>query len=105
MNDSAATTINRALCRPHYSSSYEQLMRRPLRQSYDPSSLGVTRPTPYEERTLKAVSLNVEEQECRSLSSRGRGGLVVRPRLWGQRAPGSRPDSTDDPPCMGPVAR
>ncbi|GBM32041.1 hypothetical protein AVEN_127380-1 [Araneus ventricosus] len=35
----------------------------------------------------------------------GRGGLVVRSRLWGRRAPGSKPDSTDDPPCMGPVAR
>ncbi|GBN87709.1 hypothetical protein AVEN_131809-1 [Araneus ventricosus] len=37
--------------------------------------------------------------------SRGRGDLVVRSRLWGRRAPGSRPDSTEDPPCMGPVAR
>ncbi|GBN49777.1 hypothetical protein AVEN_74068-1 [Araneus ventricosus] len=35
----------------------------------------------------------------------GRGGLVVRPRLWGRRIPGSIPDSTEDPPCMGPVAR
>ncbi|GBN77427.1 hypothetical protein AVEN_215951-1 [Araneus ventricosus] len=36
---------------------------------------------------------------------RGRGGLVVRSRLWGWRVQGSRPDSTEDPPCMGPVAR
>ncbi|GBL99474.1 hypothetical protein AVEN_68765-1 [Araneus ventricosus] len=36
---------------------------------------------------------------------RGRGGLVVRSRLWGRKVPGSRPDSTEDPPCMGPVAR
>ncbi|GBN04794.1 hypothetical protein AVEN_49294-1 [Araneus ventricosus] len=35
----------------------------------------------------------------------GRGGLVVRSRLWGGRVPGPRPDSTEDPPCMGPVAR
>ncbi|GBN93223.1 hypothetical protein AVEN_210734-1, partial [Araneus ventricosus] len=28
----------------------------------------------------------------------GRGGLVVRSRLWRRRAPGSRPDSTEDPP-------
>ncbi|GBM31662.1 hypothetical protein AVEN_101281-1 [Araneus ventricosus] len=34
----------------------------------------------------------------------GCGGLVVRLRLWGQRAPGSKPDSIEDPPCMGPVA-
>ncbi|GBL85495.1 hypothetical protein AVEN_34660-1 [Araneus ventricosus] len=35
----------------------------------------------------------------------GRGGLVVRSRLWGRWVPGSRPDSTEDPPCMGTVAR
>ncbi|GBN46946.1 hypothetical protein AVEN_200205-1 [Araneus ventricosus] len=34
----------------------------------------------------------------------GRGGLVVRSRLWGRSAPGSKPDSTEDPPCMGPAA-
>ncbi|GBL90798.1 hypothetical protein AVEN_269081-1 [Araneus ventricosus] len=39
------------------------------------------------------------------LSVRGRGGLVVRSRLWDRRVPGSKPDSTEDPPCMGPVAR
>ncbi|GBL83094.1 hypothetical protein AVEN_165317-1 [Araneus ventricosus] len=36
---------------------------------------------------------------------KGRGGLVARSRLWGRRAPGSKPDSTEDPPFMGPVAR
>ncbi|GBM18303.1 hypothetical protein AVEN_147425-1 [Araneus ventricosus] len=35
----------------------------------------------------------------------GRGGLVVSSRPWGRRAPGPRPDSTEYPPCMGPVAR
>ncbi|GBL72373.1 hypothetical protein AVEN_115306-1 [Araneus ventricosus] len=35
----------------------------------------------------------------------GRGGLVVRPRPWGRRAPGSKPDSTEDPPFMVPAAR
>ncbi|GBL68646.1 hypothetical protein AVEN_159633-1 [Araneus ventricosus] len=34
----------------------------------------------------------------------GRGGLLVRSRLWGRRAPGSKPNSTEDPPCMGPGA-
>ncbi|GBO12034.1 hypothetical protein AVEN_241308-1 [Araneus ventricosus] len=33
----------------------------------------------------------------------GFGGLVARSRLWGRRAPGSKPDSTEDPPCMGPL--
>ncbi|GBN69761.1 hypothetical protein AVEN_206969-1 [Araneus ventricosus] len=36
---------------------------------------------------------------------RGRGGLVVRSRLWGRRAPGPKPDSTEDPTGMEPVAR
>ncbi|GBL92177.1 hypothetical protein AVEN_91518-1 [Araneus ventricosus] len=35
----------------------------------------------------------------------GRGGLVARSRLWNRRVPGSKPDSTDDPSCMGPAAR
>ncbi|GBN40809.1 hypothetical protein AVEN_16221-1, partial [Araneus ventricosus] len=34
-----------------------------------------------------------------------RGSLVVRSRLRGRRAPGSKPDSTEDPPCMGPAVR
>ncbi|GBM66922.1 hypothetical protein AVEN_199898-1 [Araneus ventricosus] len=34
-----------------------------------------------------------------------RGGLVVGSRLWGRRAPGSKPDSTENPPCMGPASR
>ncbi|GBN79373.1 hypothetical protein AVEN_82288-1 [Araneus ventricosus] len=36
---------------------------------------------------------------------RGRGGLVVRSRLWGRRVPGSKPDSSEDPLCMGPATR
>ncbi|GBN62503.1 hypothetical protein AVEN_99533-1 [Araneus ventricosus] len=30
----------------------------------------------------------------------GRGGLVVRFRLWGRRDLGSNPDSTEDPSCI-----
>ncbi|GBL94847.1 hypothetical protein AVEN_197527-1 [Araneus ventricosus] len=26
-------------------------------------------------------------------------------RLWCRRLPGPKPDSTEDPPCMGPAAR
>ncbi|GBN67708.1 hypothetical protein AVEN_134085-1 [Araneus ventricosus] len=37
--------------------------------------------------------------------SSGRGGLVVRSRPRDRRVAGSQPDSTEDPPCMGPVAR
>ncbi|GBN04374.1 hypothetical protein AVEN_134724-1, partial [Araneus ventricosus] len=35
----------------------------------------------------------------------GRGGLVARFRPRDRRFAGSKPDSTEDPPCMGPVAR
>ncbi|GBM50046.1 hypothetical protein AVEN_172927-1 [Araneus ventricosus] len=34
----------------------------------------------------------------------GRGGLVVRSRHRDRRIAGSKPDSTEDPSCMGPVA-
>ncbi|GBM29586.1 hypothetical protein AVEN_130071-1 [Araneus ventricosus] len=34
----------------------------------------------------------------------GRDGLAAKSWLWGRSAPGSKPDSTEDPPCMGPVA-
>ncbi|GBM09026.1 hypothetical protein AVEN_229057-1 [Araneus ventricosus] len=34
----------------------------------------------------------------------GHGGLVVRCRLRCWRVPGSKPDSTEDPSCIGPVA-
>ncbi|GBO30026.1 hypothetical protein AVEN_146707-1 [Araneus ventricosus] len=37
--------------------------------------------------------------------SGGRSGLVVRSRPRDRRVAGSKPDSTEDPPCMGPVAR
>ncbi|GBM58564.1 hypothetical protein AVEN_74802-1 [Araneus ventricosus] len=38
------------------------------------------------------------------MKSHFRGGLVVRSRFWGRRVPGSKPDSTEDPPYMKPVA-
>ncbi|GBO22527.1 hypothetical protein AVEN_188117-1 [Araneus ventricosus] len=34
----------------------------------------------------------------------GRGGLVARSRPPDRRVAGSNPDSTEDPPCMGPAA-
>ncbi|GBL72169.1 hypothetical protein AVEN_115158-1 [Araneus ventricosus] len=34
----------------------------------------------------------------------GSGGLVVMSRLWGRTAPGSKPDSTEDPACIGSAA-
>ncbi|GBN97975.1 hypothetical protein AVEN_253961-1 [Araneus ventricosus] len=36
---------------------------------------------------------------------RDRGGLSGRARLRGRSVPGSKPDSTEDPPCIGPVER
>ncbi|GBL90784.1 hypothetical protein AVEN_215525-1 [Araneus ventricosus] len=42
---------------------------------------------------------------CRcSIKLKVHGGLVVRSRLCDRKDPGSRPDSTEDPQCMGPVA-
>ncbi|GBL88585.1 hypothetical protein AVEN_195596-1 [Araneus ventricosus] len=35
------------------------------------------------------------------ISSFGHVGLVVRSRLRGLRDPGLKPDSTEDPPCVG----
>ncbi|GBN42077.1 hypothetical protein AVEN_225675-1 [Araneus ventricosus] len=45
LNDPAAATINRALWLSHNSPYYERLMRRTLRQRYDPSSAGGPTPT------------------------------------------------------------
>ncbi|GBM60760.1 hypothetical protein AVEN_233827-1 [Araneus ventricosus] len=47
----------------------------------------------------------VQNYEVHPKTTLGRGGRVARSRLWGRRVPGSKPDSTEDPPCMGPVAR
>ncbi|GBO01845.1 hypothetical protein AVEN_156989-1 [Araneus ventricosus] len=40
-----------------------------------------------------------------SAVKRGRGGLVVRSRPRDRKVAGPKPDSTEDPPCMGPAAR
>ncbi|GBM44592.1 hypothetical protein AVEN_221834-1 [Araneus ventricosus] len=39
------------------------------------------------------------------MPSGGRGGLVARSRPQDRRVAGSKTYSTEDPPCMGPVAR
>ncbi|GBL72103.1 hypothetical protein AVEN_115112-1 [Araneus ventricosus] len=39
------------------------------------------------------------------LNFKCRGDSVVRSRPWDRRVPGSKPDSTEDPPCTGPAAR
>ncbi|GBN46469.1 hypothetical protein AVEN_61462-1, partial [Araneus ventricosus] len=52
----------------------------------------------------KGVSGN-ESYERLSGVPWGRGGLVARSRPRDRRAAGPKPDSTEDPPCMGPVAR
>ncbi|GBN74466.1 hypothetical protein AVEN_235920-1 [Araneus ventricosus] len=52
---------------------------------------------------LKRV--NHKNDTSKSFKHRGRGGLVVRSRPRDRRVAGSKPDSTEDPPCMGPVAR
>ncbi|GBN24230.1 hypothetical protein AVEN_102235-1 [Araneus ventricosus] len=37
-------------------------------------------------------------------SEGGSGGLVVRSELWGRRVLGAKPDFTEDPSCIGPIA-
>ncbi|GBO29097.1 hypothetical protein AVEN_164664-1 [Araneus ventricosus] len=49
--------------------------------------------------TRSADSVSIKFQHLRR-----RGGLVVRSRPWDRRAPGPKPDSTEDPSCIGPVA-
>ncbi|GBN28678.1 hypothetical protein AVEN_268549-1 [Araneus ventricosus] len=55
-------------------------------------------PQVHEAMDTVSVSLRLRE-------GRGRVCLLVRPRLRGQRVPGSKSDSTEDPPYMEPVAR
>ncbi|GBL73670.1 hypothetical protein AVEN_230669-1 [Araneus ventricosus] len=47
---------------------------------------------------------SVERQYTHSALLLGRAGLVVRSRLRGRRAPGSKPDFTEDLSCIGPNA-
>ncbi|GBM76524.1 hypothetical protein AVEN_128831-1 [Araneus ventricosus] len=57
----------------------------------------------YEPRATRGLPSNTpRKQGC---EGKGSGGLVLSSRPWGRRAPGSEPDSTEDPSCMGPVAR
>ncbi|GBO45457.1 hypothetical protein AVEN_161492-1 [Araneus ventricosus] len=44
-------------------------------------------------------------EKAEKYKNRGRSGLVARSRPRDWRVAGSKPDSTEDPPCMGPVAR
>ncbi|GBO39007.1 hypothetical protein AVEN_249455-1, partial [Araneus ventricosus] len=41
----------------------------------------------------------------RLVSLNGRSGLAVRSQFRVRRAPGSKPDSPEDPPCMAPIER
>ncbi|GBM86959.1 hypothetical protein AVEN_156708-1, partial [Araneus ventricosus] len=50
-------------------------------------------------------SPRIINQDVKPRKGGGRGGPVVGSRPWGPRASGPKPDSTEDPPCMGPVAR
>ncbi|GBM33870.1 hypothetical protein AVEN_5916-1 [Araneus ventricosus] len=63
------------------------------------------------ETSASETALNCTEQKRETLSTyvmlfmNGLGGLVARSRPWGRRAPGPKPASTEDPPCMRPAAR
>ncbi|GBN26961.1 hypothetical protein AVEN_239638-1 [Araneus ventricosus] len=53
----------------------------------------------------RRVSESVAKQYIFLACTRGRSGLVVRSRPRDRRVAGSKPDSTEDPLCMEPVAR
>ncbi|GBM07118.1 hypothetical protein AVEN_177082-1 [Araneus ventricosus] len=40
-------------------------------------------------------------RRIRTRRAKGRGGQVATTWLWSRRVPGSKPDVTEDPPCMG----
>ncbi|GBN62392.1 hypothetical protein AVEN_241365-1 [Araneus ventricosus] len=48
----------------------------------------------------KTASVHGVQSAVFQLQWRGHGGLVLRSRLWDWRVPGSKPDSTEDPPCL-----
>ncbi|GBN43019.1 hypothetical protein AVEN_21262-1 [Araneus ventricosus] len=58
---------------------------------------------------LKAITSSVAEKQCVIKVFRDyircRGGLVVRSQPRDQRVAGSKPDSPEAPPYMGPAAR
>ncbi|GBN60965.1 hypothetical protein AVEN_235745-1 [Araneus ventricosus] len=67
---------------------------------------------PYKIQTRQSLSVNAIDALydfrtlCCSLWMReSRGGLVVRSRPRDRRVAGSKSDSTEDPPCVGPAAR
>ncbi|GBO00085.1 hypothetical protein AVEN_262810-1 [Araneus ventricosus] len=52
------------------------------------------------------ISIPSQQQGILSMTVlSGRSGLVVRSRPRDRRVAGSKPDSAEDPPCVGPVAR
>ncbi|GBM37459.1 hypothetical protein AVEN_263137-1 [Araneus ventricosus] len=94
----------------HYSPHYERFMQQtPVLPGYDLSSeMGpkshttIIVPSGWRETAYIYGSLSSVNSRCHPDGPRW---LVVRSRLWSQRVPGSKPDSTEDPPCMGPAAR
>ncbi|GBO24103.1 hypothetical protein AVEN_213340-1 [Araneus ventricosus] len=55
-------------------------------------------------RNTKVAAMLCSMSILRTTIDWGCSGLVARPRLRDRRVAGSKPDSTEDPPCMGPVA-
>ncbi|GBO04207.1 hypothetical protein AVEN_191210-1 [Araneus ventricosus] len=54
-------------------------------------------------QTKLTDSLSVEvSEQLGGMLIQGRGGLMARLRSRDRKIAGSKPDSTDDPPCMGP---
>ncbi|GBL88514.1 hypothetical protein AVEN_159100-1 [Araneus ventricosus] len=58
-----------------------------------------------QEYNLSSMKISTPSLECLHLILTSLGGLVVRSRHLGRRNPGSKPDSTGDPPCKGRAVR
>ncbi|GBN67026.1 hypothetical protein AVEN_3550-1 [Araneus ventricosus] len=61
---------------------------------------------PHTRRIFSGIGSRTRWLQSRDLTTRPprprvKGGRVVRSRLWDSRVPGSKPDSTEDPPCRG----
>ncbi|GBN81855.1 hypothetical protein AVEN_32179-1 [Araneus ventricosus] len=71
-----------------------------VESSHEPGSLRISKPRLWRGAFAIRMKYKICYDERSLFLLRDRGGLVVKYHLWGRRAPGSKPDSTEEPPCM-----